>query len=121
MREKIRVSIECPDLPEQLKESAGNLVASLWRQAQEAAQANFTAQLAEGNKNGVQSLQELENAKKEKVDIEVKLSSTQAQLEIAFHRGVESDKIHAVDISTLVCKSITAKIVRSLVRDFQMK
>lgn len=41
LREKSRVRIEHPDLPDGLKTAAGELVASLWLQAQESAQENL--------------------------------------------------------------------------------
>lgn len=47
LREKSRVRIEHPDLPEAVKTAAGDLVASLWTQAQAAAQENLTAFCAE--------------------------------------------------------------------------
>ena len=46
LREKSRVRIEHPDLPDSLKGAAGELVASLWLQAQEGAQANLDADTA---------------------------------------------------------------------------
>lgn len=47
LREKSRVRIEHPDLPESVKTSAGDLVASLWTQAQAAAQDGLAAFRAE--------------------------------------------------------------------------
>ena len=41
LREKSRIRIERPDLPEQLREAAGDFVVALWVQAQEAAQSSF--------------------------------------------------------------------------------
>ena len=43
LREKSRVRIEHPDLPDTLKSAAGELVATLWTQAQSAAQEGFEA------------------------------------------------------------------------------
>ena len=43
LREKSRVRIENPDLPESLKTAAGELVATLWQHAQAASSANLTA------------------------------------------------------------------------------
>lgn len=43
LREKSRVRIEHPDLPESLKTAAGDLVAALWSQAQSAAQESLTS------------------------------------------------------------------------------
>ena len=47
LREKSRTRIEHPDLPEELKSVAGELVATLWTNAQAAAQKSLTAYRAE--------------------------------------------------------------------------
>jgi hypothetical protein len=47
LRERSRVRIEHPDLPEALRESAGELVLELWSRAQEAAGRGFELQAAE--------------------------------------------------------------------------
>lgn len=47
LREKSRVRIEHPDLPDTLKTAAGDLVAAVWSQAQEVAQDGLTALRAE--------------------------------------------------------------------------
>jgi chromosome segregation ATPase len=47
LREKSRVRIEHPDLPDAVKTAAGDLVASLWTQAQAAAQESLAAFRAE--------------------------------------------------------------------------
>ena len=43
LREKSRIRIEHPDLPDALKTAAGDLVATLWTQAQDAAEATFAS------------------------------------------------------------------------------
>lgn len=47
LRQKSRIRIEHPDLPDDLKASAGELVATLWSKAQGLAQDNFSAYRAE--------------------------------------------------------------------------
>lgn len=49
LREKSRVRIEHPDLPEELKAAAGHLVATLWNQAQSVAQDGLSALRAEAH------------------------------------------------------------------------
>ncbi len=49
LREKSRVRIENPDLPESLKTAAGELVATLWQQAQAASHAELAVFRAEAN------------------------------------------------------------------------
>lgn len=43
LREKSRIRIEHPDLPETIRDAAGEMVAVLWKQAQMAANENLTA------------------------------------------------------------------------------
>lgn len=50
LREKSRVRIEHPDLPSELANVAGELVANLWKTAQAAAATNFAAQAAEARR-----------------------------------------------------------------------
>jgi len=51
LREKSRVRIENPDLPESLKTAAGELVATLWQQAQAASQADLAVFRAEASES----------------------------------------------------------------------
>ena len=60
LREKSRVRIENPDLPESLKIAAGELVATLWQQAQAASQADLAVFRTEASESvrAAQSAQE---------------------------------------------------------------
>jgi hypothetical protein len=49
LREKSRVRIENPDLPEELKIAAGNMVGTLWANAQGLAQESLTALRTDAN------------------------------------------------------------------------
>lgn len=51
LRDKSRVRIENPDLPESLKTAAGELVATLWQQAQAASQADLAVFRAEATES----------------------------------------------------------------------
>ena len=51
LREKSRVRIENPDLPESMKTAAGELVAALWNQAQAASQADLAVFRAEASES----------------------------------------------------------------------
>lgn len=57
LREKSRVRIEHPDLPEGLKVAAGELVASLWSQAQTSAQDGLVIFRQEAQEKVTDSLQ----------------------------------------------------------------
>lgn len=102
LREKSRVRIEHPDLPETLKSAAGELVASLWTQAQEAAQKELAAfraevlataqeseaarKLAESERTAViyergQLLQAIQAAKENSLQLERELAAERASKE----------------------------------------
>ncbi|TWI69087.1 plasmid replication DNA-binding protein KfrA [Pseudoduganella lurida] len=49
LRERSRVTIDGPDLPDSLKNGAGELLSALWKQAQEAAAASYATQREEIN------------------------------------------------------------------------
>lgn len=109
LREKSRIRIESPDIPEELRESTGTFVSTLWRQAQEAAVRNFSVQMAEANDKVMQTLNEAETAKKHMADVELELEASKVQLVNAEQRIAELDTIHAVDISTLTTQEKTLK------------
>ncbi len=114
LREKSRIRIESPDIPEELKESASNLISALWRQAQEAAIATFAVQTAESNDKVVQSRIEAESAINEKAVLEAKLHTTIAQLASSDLRIAELEKIHAADTSTLAAQE---KMLKTLLNE----
>src|SRR3546814_10960387 len=55
LREKSRTRVEHPDLPNALKDVAGELVATLWTNAQVAAQESLTAYRAEAQEIAIQA------------------------------------------------------------------
>jgi DNA repair exonuclease SbcCD ATPase subunit len=90
LREKSRVRIEHPDLPEALREVAGQTIAVLWQQAQKLAEENLTA-LRKEAQEGIRaaqaaaeeaSHQEME-AQKSLQTIQERLQSCEEQLRIA--------------------------------------
>jgi chromosome segregation ATPase len=99
LREKSRTRIESPDIPEELKESAGTFISAIWRQAQEAAAASFAIQMTEANAKLTLSLEEAGIAQKHMADVELELEATKAQLENAEMQISELEIIHAVDIN----------------------
>lgn len=62
LREKSRIQIDHPGLPENLKTAAGELLNTLWSTAQESADANFNAMRIEFNEKMVISTSALESA-----------------------------------------------------------
>lgn len=101
LRDKSRVRIEHPDLPDVLKEATGNFVGDLWLQAQAAAQANFSIQMDEMNEKIAQAQDEARLEREIREKNEEELKSTRTKLENAHQQLTESEKNHAVDISTL--------------------
>ncbi|GBG14792.1 uncharacterized protein NMK_2393 [Novimethylophilus kurashikiensis] len=113
LRDKSRVRIEHPDLPEEIRESTGNFVGALWVQAQAAAQMNYSIRMAEAEEQvrHVQDEAHAEREKREKIVDELK--STKAGLENALNRLVETEKNHAVDISTLATLEKTLRTLQN--------
>ncbi len=107
LREKSRVRIERPDLPDILKESAGNLVVSVWTLAQEAAQANFSVLIAAADEKVTQASQDVELAHKNLQQVELSLNETGLGLKEALQKLAESEKTHAVDVATLATSKKT--------------
>lgn len=62
LREKSRVRIEHPDIPEPLRDAAGEVVAALWRQAQAAATADLAAAREEARQAAVDAKDSLDRA-----------------------------------------------------------
>lgn len=101
LREKSRVRIEHPDLPESIKESAGNFIGELWREAQAHAQSNFSAQTDEANNKIAAAKAEIEVERDKRQKCEAEIKTLRDELETAQVRLTESEKNRAVDISAL--------------------
>lgn len=104
LREKSRVRIESPDIPEGVRESAGNLVSALWRQAQEAAADGFAHRLAEVAETVSIKERSAEAATRLNADMEQQISSMKAKLEASEQRAAEIERLRAGDISTLAAQ-----------------
>lgn len=109
LREKSRVRIEAPDIPEGLRESAGNLVSALWRQAQEAAADSFAQRLVEVAEAVSINEQTAEAATRLNADMEQQIASLKTQLETTQQRAAEVERLRAGDISTLAAQEKTFK------------
>lgn len=101
LRDKSRIRIEHPDLPDELKNAAGKFMGELWNQAQESAQTNFSIQMAEVSEKMAMAQHDADDERKKHELIKAVLNSTKAELENAFQRLTESGKNHAVNISAL--------------------
>lgn len=101
LRDKSRVRIEHPDLPTELKEAAGKFIGELWHQARDSAQTNFSIQIAEANEQIALARQEAIAECELQSSTQAELDSTIPKLKNALQQLAESEKNHAVDITTL--------------------
>lgn len=109
LREKSRVRIESPDIPEGLRESAGEMVSALWRQAQVDAADNFSHRLAELEKLAMESNRSAESDAKQKVGLEAEISSLKAQLAESEKLATEIEKNRLGDTQTLAAQEKALK------------
>jgi chromosome segregation ATPase len=86
LREKSRTRIEHPDLPDALKEAAGDLIATLWTQAQAAAQESLTAYRAEADEMVIQAKAAVAAAESDRDALRLRSQSVKDELEDAEKR-----------------------------------
>lgn len=100
-------------MPEGLRESAGNLVSALWRQAQEAAADNFAQRLAEVAENVESSKRKEESVARRNIDLEAEITSLKAKFEESEQRATEAEKMRLTDITNLAAQERTLKSLYS--------
>jgi len=86
LREKSRVRIEHPDLPDGLKVAAGDLVASLWTQAQASAQGGLAIFRQEAQQKVAESLQSVAAADQARVAAQSDANQSRESLRVADER-----------------------------------
>jgi hypothetical protein len=86
LREKSRVRIEHPDLPDALKGATGELVASLWLQAQESAQESLAVFRREAQHQVTESLQAVVAADQARIAAQSEANQTREALRAADER-----------------------------------
>lgn len=101
LREKSRVRIERPDLPENIAVMAGELISKLWNESQNAAQENLAALVKEASDQVLQFERAAEAAETHKVNLEALLKETQLKLEKAVKRASETDYLLLANTNTL--------------------
>lgn len=112
LREKSRVRIEHPDLPESIKTAAGDLVASLWTQAQAAAQEGLAAIRSEAETQASEARQAQAHAEAESARLRASGEEASAKLEQANKRIAELEQsLAAVNatVSSLEAQLQTAR------------
>jgi Plasmid replication region DNA-binding N-term len=92
LREKSRVRIEHPDLPETLKISAGDLVATLWTQAQAAANENLATLREEASLAVTQAQAAQAAAEKEATHLQEELTQARQRLQSAHDRSLQLER-----------------------------
>lgn len=92
LREKSRVRIEHPDLPEGLKAAAGELVASLWSQAQTSAQDGLVIFRQEAQNKVTESMQAVATADQARIAAESESIQTREALKAANERILDLER-----------------------------
>lgn len=113
LREKSRVRIERTDIPEKINESAGNFIAALWNEAQNAAQAGFSELIENAAAEILKFKLETEIAKQDVTKVHQALNETLDKLENTINRIAEAEKIHAADTSTLAAQEKSLKTLQN--------
>ncbi|MDP3608071.1 MAG: DNA-binding protein [Methylophilus sp.] len=113
LREKSRVRIERPDIPENIAALAGNLIANLWNEAQKAAQAGFSELVDNATAEIDQYKLQSETAEQKTSNIELTLHEIQAELKNALNRLSESENLRQVNTLTLTEKEKSLKTLEN--------
>ncbi|TXT27864.1 MAG: exopolysaccharide biosynthesis protein [Rhodocyclaceae bacterium] len=112
LREKSRVRIEHPDLPEAVKTAAGDLVASLWTQAQAAAQETLTAFRAEAQTVVLEAKTVKAAAETERDAALAQLNQAQQTIQAATERALQMERELAIEQAGK--ESLTAQLAAAL-------
>ena len=105
LREKSRVRIEHPDLPDDLKVAAGELVASLWLQAQARAHESLASFRQEAQEQVANSQQAYKSADQARIDAQTETNQTREAIKGANERilllernlAAESARSHSLE------------------------
>jgi len=97
LRDKSRVRIEHPDLPESLKAAGGELVASLWSQAQASAQEGLAVFRLEAQDLVTNSQQASEAANQARIFAQTEVNQTREALRLADERILQLERSLAAE------------------------
>ncbi|MDP2102269.1 MAG: DNA-binding protein [Methylotenera sp.] len=101
LREKSRVRIERPDIPENIATVAGDLIANLWNEAQKAAQSGFSELVDNATAEILKYKFQSEAAEQKTIKIEHSLNETQVELKETLNRLSEAENLRKVDMLAL--------------------
>lgn len=101
LREKSRVRIERPDIPENIAAVAGDLVANLWNESQKAAQAGFSNLVDNATSEILLFKMQAEKANENTEKVEALLDQTQTELKSTQKRLSETDYLLSANTNAL--------------------
>lgn len=117
LRDKSRIRIERNDIPETISLAAGDFVATLWNEAQKAAQAGFTDLIENATAEILKFKLESQLARQDATKLQVQLDESNLELKKAKKLTSEADYLLQVNTTALVHqeKSLTElKIERDI-------
>ncbi len=114
LRDKSRVRIERTDIPENIKLTAGDLIAKLWIDAQKSAQDGFSELIENATAEILRYKIETEASRENLSNIQVQLSEAKIDLETVKNRLSEADYLIRLNTDTLAMKE---KSLKSLEND----
>jgi len=112
LRGKSRVRIERNDIPENISLAAGDFVATLWNEAQKAAQAGFTDLIENATAEILKFKLDAELARKDAAKLQVQLDESNLDLKSAQKRLSETDNLLLVNTNTLAIQEKTLKSLK---------
>lgn len=113
LREKSRVRIERPDIPDNIATVAGDLIANLWNEAQKAAQAGFSELVDNATAEILKYKLQSEVAGQNMAKIGHLLSETQAELKNTLNRLSETENLHEADMLALANQEKSLKTLQN--------
>lgn len=113
LREKSRVRIEGSDIPESIGIAAGDFIATLWNEAQKAAQDGFSELINNASSEIQQFKIESDTANENTVKTESLLIESQAKLENALKRIAETDYLLSVNTQALTSRENELKTLKN--------
>jgi hypothetical protein len=112
LRGKSRVRIERNDIPENISLAAGDFVATLWNEAQKAAQAGFTDLIENATAEILKFKLAAELARQDAAKLQVQLDVSNLDLKSTQKRLSETDNLLLVNTNTLAIQEKTLKSLK---------
>lgn len=113
LRDKSQVRIERTDIPDNIKSAAGDFIAKLWVDAQNAAQDGFSELVVNATTELLKYKLEIEVSRQDLSNIQVQLSETKIDLENVKKRLSETDYLLRLNADTLTIKENVLKTLEN--------